>query len=148
MAPEYLLEGKVSVKIDIFRFGVLLLEIISGRRDFPSSQGERDESLLNYASVNTAWRLWGENKAPPVVDQILVGTCEEKEVLRCIHIGLLCVQEDARRRPKMSKVVAMLENSSFILPSILPSAPPTWKRRNIPLGRQTSSTRSEFGSPS
>ncbi|KAF3773386.1 Activin receptor type-2B [Nymphaea thermarum] len=108
MAPEYLLEGKVSVKIDVFSFGVLLLEIISGRRRFSSSQGETDEGLLNYV-----WRLWGENRALQAVDQILVGTSEENEILRSIHIGLLCVQEDASSRPKMSKVVAMLENSSL-----------------------------------
>ncbi|XP_031499233.1 cysteine-rich receptor-like protein kinase 10 [Nymphaea colorata] len=145
MAPEYLLGGTVWVESDVFSFGVLLLEIISGRRNFFSSEGGIDESLLNYV-----WRLWGENKALQAVDQILVGTSEENEILRSIHIGLLCVQEDASSRPKMSKVVAMLENSSLALPSIVNPAPPTWKSRNIPLGPQTSSTRSgissEFGS--
>ncbi|KAF3774045.1 Cysteine-rich receptor-like protein kinase 29 [Nymphaea thermarum] len=123
IAPEYFFEGKVSVKLDVFSFGVLLLEIISG--------------------------LWMENKALQVVDRTLDGTCDN-EILRCIHIGLLCVQEDASSRPKMSKVVAMLENSSLILPSILPPAPSIYKVRNISLGPQTSSTisgtGSEFGS--
>ncbi|KAF3774880.1 hypothetical protein EJ110_NYTH43836 [Nymphaea thermarum] len=105
MAPEYLLEGMVSV-----------------------------------------WKLWGENKALQSVDQILVGTSEENEILGSIHIGLLCVQEDVSSRPKMSKVVAMLEKSSLALPSIMNPAPPTWKSRNIPLGLQTSSTRSGISS--
>ncbi|KAF3775903.1 putative LRR receptor-like serine/threonine-protein kinase [Nymphaea thermarum] len=116
IAPEYFFEGKVSVKLDVFSFGVLLLEIISGKSNCSFNHQETDENLLNYA-----WRLWMENKALQVVDQTLDGSCDN-EILRCIHIGLLCVQEDASSRPKMSKVVAMLENSSLILPSILPPA--------------------------
>ncbi|KAF3783042.1 Cysteine-rich receptor-like protein kinase 6 [Nymphaea thermarum] len=134
----------VSVKLDVFSFGVLLLEIISGKSNCSFNHQETDENLLNYS-----WRLWMENKALQVVDRTLVGTCDN-EILRCIHIGLLCVQEDASGRPKMSKVVAMLENSSMILPSILPPAPSICKIRNISLGPQTSSTisgtGSEFGS--
>ncbi|KAF3774871.1 G-type lectin S-receptor-like serine/threonine-protein kinase SD3-1 [Nymphaea thermarum] len=91
-------------------------------------------------------RLWGENSALQVVDEILEGTCDENEILRCIHIGLLCVQQDAPSRPRMSKVVAMLENSSVILPSILPPAPPIWNIRSISVGPQTSSTISGTGS--
>ncbi|XP_031475543.1 cysteine-rich receptor-like protein kinase 25 [Nymphaea colorata] len=121
MTPEYLLEGKVSLKIDVFSFGVLLLEIIS----LETLEG---------------------NKSLQVVDQILEGSCDENEMLRCIHIGLLCVQEDASSRPKMCKVVAMLENSTLILPSILPPAPPIWNIRNISLGQETSSTISGIGS--
>ncbi|KAF3772973.1 Cysteine-rich receptor-like protein kinase 10 [Nymphaea thermarum] len=134
LAPEYFHEGKVSVKLDVFSFGVLLLEIISGKCNCPFNHQGTDEDLLKYA-----WRLWMENKALQAVDRTLVGTCDN-EILRCIHIGLLCVQEDASSRPKMSKVVAMLENSSLNLPSILPPAPSICKIRNI------SGTGSEFGS--
>ncbi|XP_049936611.1 cysteine-rich receptor-like protein kinase 15 [Nymphaea colorata] len=141
MAPEYLLEGKVSVKIDVYSFGVLVLEIISGKKNFSLIQQDTDENLLNYV-----WRLWGENKALEVVDQTLEETRDSDEILRCIHIGLLCVQEDASSRPRMSKVVAMLENSSLILPSILPPAPPTRKIKNLSSGAQTSSTASGIGS--
>ncbi|KAF3774869.1 putative cysteine-rich receptor-like protein kinase 30 [Nymphaea thermarum] len=141
MAPEYLLEGKVSVKIDVFSFGVLLLEIVSGKRNFSILQQETDENLLNYA-----WRVWRENKAMQIVDQILEGTCDKNEIFRCIHIGLLCVQEDASSRPKMSTVVAMLENGSLLLPAISPPAPSIWKIRNFSLGPQTSSTISGTGS--
>ncbi|KAF3777661.1 Cysteine-rich receptor-like protein kinase 28 [Nymphaea thermarum] len=174
IAPEYFFEGK----LDVFSFGVLLLEILSGKSNCSFNHQETDENLLNYVSDNIvlvllqfiskpnkntqpfivnnkinvifqAWRLWMENKALQVVDRTLVGTCDNK-ILRCIHIGLLCVQEDASSRPKMSKVVAMLENSSLILPSILPPAPSICKIRNISLGPQTSSTisgtGSEFGS--
>ncbi|XP_049931171.1 cysteine-rich receptor-like protein kinase 10 isoform X2 [Nymphaea colorata] len=141
IAPEYFFEGKVSVKLDVFSFGVLLLEIISGKRNCSFNHQETDENLLYYA-----WRLWMENKALQVVDQTLDGTCDKNEILRCIHIGLLCVQEDASSRPKISKVVAMLENISLILPSILPPAPSICKIRNISLGPQTSSTISGTGS--
>ncbi|XP_049936324.1 cysteine-rich receptor-like protein kinase 25 [Nymphaea colorata] len=147
MAPEYLLEGKVSVKIDVFSFGVLLLEIISGKQNFYFCEQQTNENLLNYA-----WRVWRENRAMQNVDEILEGAFDKNEILRCIHIGLLCVQEDASSRPKMSAVVAMLENGSLILPAISPPAPSIWKTRNISLAPQTISTTSgtgpEFGSSS
>ncbi|XP_031503896.1 cysteine-rich receptor-like protein kinase 6 [Nymphaea colorata] len=141
MAPEYLLEGRVLVKIDVYSFGILLLEMIRGKNNFSLIQQETDENLLNYV-----WRLWGEDKALQVVDHILEGTCDNDEILRCIHIGLLCVQEDASSRPKISKVVPVLENGSLIFPSHLPPAPSTWKIRNLSLGAQTSSTISGTGS--
>ncbi|KAF3775901.1 Inactive protein kinase [Nymphaea thermarum] len=166
IAPFF--EGKVLVKLDVFSFGVLLLEIISGKSNWSFNHQETDENLLNYVISKTnkntqiflvnnkingnfqAWRLWMENKALQVVDPTLDGTCDINEILRCIHIGLLCVQEEASSRPKMSKVVPMLENSSLILLSILPPAPSICKIGNISLGRQNSSTisgtGSEFGS--
>ncbi|KAF3777378.1 putative cysteine-rich receptor-like protein kinase 33 [Nymphaea thermarum] len=137
MAPEYLLEGKVSVKIDVFSFGVLLLEIISGKQNFYFCEQEMDENLLNYA-----WRVWREDRAMQIVDEILEGAFDKNEILRCIHIGLLCVQEDASSRPKMSAVVAMLENGSLILPAISPPAPSIWKTRNISLAPHIISTTS------
>ena len=67
------------------------------------------------------WHLWKEERALEMVDSSLKESCSGHEVLRCIQIGLLCVQEDAFERPSMSAVVVML-NSEISLPS--PRQPP------------------------
>lgn len=67
------------------------------------------------------WHLWKEERALEMVDSSLKESCSAHEVLRCIQIGLLCVQEDAFERPSMSAVVVML-NSEISLPS--PRQPP------------------------
>ncbi|KAJ8627983.1 hypothetical protein MRB53_021290 [Persea americana] len=109
-------ENKLGeVKSDVYSFGVLLLEILSGRRNNRSY--ENAQSLLAYA-----WQLWRERKVMELIDPILIDACPMEKVLRFIHIGLLCIQEDAIERPTMSTVVVMLEGVSMGLPH--PTEPP------------------------
>ncbi|XP_014491835.2 cysteine-rich receptor-like protein kinase 10 isoform X2 [Vigna radiata var. radiata] len=110
MAPEYAMEGLFSVKSDVFSFGVLVLEIISGRKNggFYLSDGE---NLLVYAL-----RTWYEGKCLELMDSMLEKSFIGSEVERCIQIGLLCVQEDARDRPTMSDVVVMLASDTVAIP--------------------------------
>ncbi|CAL5410890.1 unnamed protein product [Camellia sinensis] len=68
-------------------------------------------TLLAYA-----WRLWNEGKELEFLDPLLAGSCPVTEVVRCIHIGLLCVQEDPADRPNMSPVVVLLGSESATLP--------------------------------
>ncbi|CAN6452111.1 unnamed protein product [Victoria cruziana] len=126
IAPECLLQGQFSVKSDIFSFGVLLLEILSGRSSaaFYASKGAED--LLGYA-----WRLWKEKKAIELINPTLRQYCKEFEALRCIHVGLLCVQENAADRPTIDSVIVMISNASVDLP--MPSAPPSLNK--IELGQ-------------
>lgn len=63
-----------------------------------------------------AWRLWNNGKALEFLDPILMETCPIEEVLRCMHIGLLCVQEDPADRPTMSTVVVLLESKLVEIP--------------------------------
>ncbi|KAL8506011.1 hypothetical protein ACS0TY_017027 [Phlomoides rotata] len=112
MAPEYAIAGKYSVKSDIFSLGVLLLELVSGKknRGFERS-GDHFHSLLGHA-----WLLWQENKILELMDECLKDTFMESEVIRCIHVGLLCVQKFAEDRPAMSSVIFMLGTDGAILP--------------------------------
>ncbi|KAK2977252.1 hypothetical protein RJ640_005514 [Escallonia rubra] len=116
MAPEYAMEGLFSVKSDVFSFGVILLEIISGKRNSGFYLTEHAKTLLAHA-----WQLRNEGHELEFVDPLLTEQCPTSEFLRCIHIALLCVQEDPAERPTMSNVVVLLGSESIELPE--PSKP-------------------------
>ncbi|KAL5839801.1 hypothetical protein ACOSQ4_012409 [Xanthoceras sorbifolium] len=111
MAPEYALEGLVSIKTDIYSFGILMLEIISGKRNRGVFHSDCSQSLLSYA-----WQLWNEGKGLELIDPNIVDNCPKSEVLRWIHIALLCVQDDPANRPTMSLVFLMLGSKAVDLP--------------------------------
>ncbi|OVA12778.1 Protein kinase domain [Macleaya cordata] len=113
MSPEYAMEGRFSEKSDVFSFGVLLLEIVSGRRNSSFYHHELSLSLLGYA-----WQLWSENKTKSLIDPMLLSKpFFELEILRCIHVGLLCVQEFAKDRPTISITLSMLTSEITTLPT-------------------------------
>ncbi|KAI3965681.1 hypothetical protein MKX01_010638 [Papaver californicum] len=114
MPPEYAMEGIFSVKSDVFSFGVVLLEILSGKRSNGFYLTEHAQTLFNYA-----WNLWNEEKGLDFIDSFLIESPSAlgEELLRCLNIGLLCVQEDAADRPTMSSVIVMLgSDKSIVLP--------------------------------
>ncbi|KAI7756383.1 hypothetical protein M8C21_004488 [Ambrosia artemisiifolia] len=110
MSPEYAMEGSFSVKSDVYSFGVLLLEIISGQRN-TSYRSLECTNLIKHA-----WNLWKDGKPEELIDPSILDSCNMKEALQCIHIGMLCVQFSAVHRPTMSSVVYMLESESTSLP--------------------------------
>ncbi|KAL8228847.1 hypothetical protein R6Q57_013747 [Mikania cordata] len=103
MAPEYALNGLFSVKSDVFSFGVVVLEVISGKRNTGYYHNKEAFSLISYA-----WGLWKENRPLNLLDTALAESCNSIEVLRCLIVGMLCVQEDPQDRPTMTGVLAML----------------------------------------
>ncbi|XP_041028264.1 putative receptor-like protein kinase At4g00960 isoform X2 [Juglans microcarpa x Juglans regia] len=115
MAPEYAMHGHFSVKSDVFSYGVLVLEIVCGRKNNYFQNGENTENLLCHA-----WKNWREGTASNLIDSTLrVGSTTE--IMRCIHVGLLCVQEKIAERPTMASVLLMLNSYSMALS--VPSRP-------------------------
>ncbi|THG01123.1 hypothetical protein TEA_025899 [Camellia sinensis var. sinensis] len=126
MAPEYLKCGHFSVKSDVFNFGVMLLEILSGKKIFCFHDVENGENLLSYT-----WESWKKNTALDIVDStLMIGS--KSEIMRCFHIGLLCVQENAADRPTMALVVNLFISSSFTIS--LPSRPAYFVPKSIDPG--------------
>ncbi|KAF5774326.1 putative protein kinase RLK-Pelle-DLSV family [Helianthus annuus] len=111
MSPEYAMDGTFSVKSDVFSFGVLTLEIASGRRNTSFSHLDKTVNLIGYA-----WELWQQGDALQLQDPTLADSCVVHQLLRTIHVALLCVQENAVDRPEMSEVIAMLINDTMLLP--------------------------------
>ncbi|KDO75534.1 hypothetical protein CISIN_1g006952mg [Citrus sinensis] len=111
MAPEYAMGGIFSVKSDVFSFGVVLLEIISGKKSTGFYHSEHGPSLLAYI-----WKLWCEGHAAELMDSVVKQSCDQAELLKYIHIGLLCVQGDPIDRPTMSSVAVMLASDILTLP--------------------------------
>ncbi|PON85820.1 S-receptor-like serine/threonine-protein kinase [Trema orientale] len=107
MSPEYAMGGVFSEKSDVFSFGVLLLEIVSGRKNANFHYYDQHLSLISLA-----WQLWSESRALDLVDELLTKSYPSVEVMRCIHVGLLCVQDHAADRPSMPDVVLMLSKET------------------------------------
>ncbi|KAB1201234.1 Cysteine-rich receptor-like protein kinase 15 [Morella rubra] len=183
MPPEYVIHGNFSVKFDVFSFGVLVLEIVTGRKNTSPRDGENEEGLLGYAWKNwragtasklvdptvttspatqvvskvflchrediltnsslkscvlfvyfasevlygpkdvrnKAWRNWSERTASNIVDSTIRSAGLSTEMMRCIHMGLLCIQDNVADRPTMASIVLMLNSYSTTLP--VPSQP-------------------------
>ncbi|WOL08085.1 hypothetical protein Cni_G16837 [Canna indica] len=107
MSPEYAMDGIFSVKSDAFSFGVLALEIISGKKNRGVYHSTQNMNLLGYT-----WSLWKEGRGLELVDELIGDSFPKAEVLKCINIGLLCVQERPEDRPTMSTVLLMLRGDN------------------------------------
>uniref|UniRef100_A0A1D1XMM9 Putative LRR receptor-like serine/threonine-protein kinase At1g56140 n=1 Tax=Anthurium amnicola TaxID=1678845 RepID=A0A1D1XMM9_9ARAE len=108
LAPEYAMGGRLTKKADIYSFGVLILEIISGRSSTKTSWSGVEKSILDWT-----WQLYEEGRLTELVDPYL-GEYSEEEVLRFIKVALFCTQGTAKRRPSMPQVVEMLSKPMLL----------------------------------
>ncbi|KAK6930985.1 Gnk2-homologous domain [Dillenia turbinata] len=115
MAPEYVVLGKLTEKADVYSFGVLLMELVSGKRNNSFCQN-------SYSLIQTVWNLHRVGRLHEIVDETLKDNYQEEEVFRVLQIGLLCVQACVELRPSMSMVVKMLMDDNFEIPN--PTQPP------------------------
>ncbi|WRX14474.1 Protein kinase domain - like 10 [Theobroma cacao] len=103
MAPEYVMHGHLSKKADVFSFGVVVLELISGQRNSSFNLNVDAQNLLDWA-----YKLYKKGKGLEIMDPALVPSAAPEQVAMCIQIGLLCTQSDPQLRPTMGRVVVML----------------------------------------
>ncbi|KAL9420463.1 hypothetical protein AB3S75_038109 [Citrus x aurantiifolia] len=109
MAPEYASSGKLTEKSDVFSFGVVLLELITGRKPVDASQPLGDESLVEWARPLLSHALENEefdNLADPRLGENYV----EGEMFRMIEAAAACVRHSAAKRPRMGQVVRVFDS--------------------------------------
>jgi len=151
MSPEYAMHGQFSIKSDVYSFGILVLEIVSGQKNTHFQNGENKEDLLSYVSMNIdvrlintifkmeeltenveclqAWKSWRNRTISDLIDPVLrFDSSPTSEIMRCIHIGLLCIQDNVADRPTMASIVFMLNSFSHTLP--IPSEPESFRQHS------------------
>eukprot|EP01018_Ginkgo_biloba_P005398 Gb_10838 [translate_table: standard] len=109
-APEYAAYGHLSEKADVYSYGVVVLEIVSGRKCMNTRLPAHMQLLLEWA-----WNEYESDQALGIVDAKLEGTYPQEQVLRVITVALLCTQGSADLRPPMSQVMSMLTRDSEIV---------------------------------
>jgi serine/threonine protein kinase len=149
MPPEYVVHGHYSTKSDVYSFGILVLEIITGRRNCASYNSTQTIDLLidlvsakPYQNTNSnplqqqsnnvthpvqVWEHWTKGTILAIADPLLTSSSAEDKIRTCVHIGLLCVQESPADRPTMSAVNAILNSDGAALQA--PSRPAFCPRR-------------------
>ncbi|KAJ6831533.1 receptor-like serine/threonine-protein kinase SD1-8 [Iris pallida] len=137
MSPEYAMEGIFSLKSDVFSYGVLVLEIISGKKNRGAYAFSPYLNLVSHA-----WSLWNEGRILELVDEMMNNDFPLNDVLRCIKVGLLCIQVDPDDRPLMSSVIVMLGTDVASLPE--PKKPGYVARTRPMVDNQDSSTSNEL----
>ncbi|XP_050145496.1 G-type lectin S-receptor-like serine/threonine-protein kinase At4g27290 [Malus sylvestris] len=115
MSPEYAIDGFYSIKSDVYSFGVLVLEIVSGSRNRGFSHPDHKLNLLGHA-----WMLHTEGRPLELLDASIEDSVTLHEVVRAIHVGLLCVQRNPEDRPSMSVAVLMLGSEGALPPPLKP----------------------------
>ncbi|KAI3803266.1 hypothetical protein L1987_31416 [Smallanthus sonchifolius] len=111
IAPEYHQTSKLSTKADVYSFGVLVLETVTGQRVIDDTRADtghnEDSELKSYVQRN-----WLEGTLSDIIDLRI--DVDSILMTKFVEIGLLCVQDDASVRPKMEEVVDMLLGTSSL----------------------------------
>ncbi|KAD1859328.1 hypothetical protein E3N88_42195 [Mikania micrantha] len=136
MAPEYLAYGRLTEKVDVYSFGVLLLEVVTGlTNNISSTSIEYTDNL-----VSMVWKHFKQGRVEEIFDPNLMmhihpNISFQKQVIKVVHVGLLCTQEAPSLRPSMSATLKMLAENDEPLPA--PSNPPFIDEKTIELNNIT-----------
>ncbi|KAJ4760264.1 Cysteine-rich receptor-like protein kinase 10 [Rhynchospora pubera] len=147
MAPEYLMHGSLSTKADVFSFGVLALELVSGQKNssFAPPIGSDAQNLLEWA-----WKLYKKGQSEQMLDSALKQSAVADQVAVCVQLGLLCTQADPKLRPDMKRVVVILSKKpSHLEEPCRPGVPGSrYRRRAYGSGGSSANTNSSDTSTS
>ncbi|KAG6651581.1 serine/threonine-protein kinase CDG1-like [Carya illinoinensis] len=108
LAPEYFMYGKVSDKIDVYAFGVVLLELLSGRKSIGPETPKGQESLVMWAKP-----IIESGNVKGILDPNLDGKYDEVQLQRMVLAATLCITRSARLRPKMSQILKLLKGHKY-----------------------------------
>ncbi|KAL1831838.1 hypothetical protein ACET3Z_001489 [Daucus carota] len=117
MAPEYVMTGRASKETDVYSFGIVALEIASGRHPI-NSKGKQGEVLL----VEYIWQLYGQEKILEAADPKLSSDFDDKELTRLLIVGLWCAHPDHKLRPSIRQAIQVL-NFEVPLPRLSSTMP-------------------------
>ncbi|ONM41439.1 Cysteine-rich receptor-like protein kinase 2 [Zea mays] len=118
MAPEYIVHGHLTEKADVFSYGVLVLEIVTGKRCSNSNGSHGGQVLLTKV-----WKQYKDNRVEMIVDRSIYEDSIRDEIMHILQIGLLCTQANPDDRPTMGKVVELLRNHRNALEIVLSDPP-------------------------
>ncbi|XP_044463345.1 G-type lectin S-receptor-like serine/threonine-protein kinase SD2-5 isoform X2 [Mangifera indica] len=104
LAPEWITNYAISEKSDVYSYGMVLLEIVGGRKNYDSSETSEKSHFPSYA-----FKMMEEGKLRDILDSRLRIDGDDERVYTAIKVALWCIQEDMHLRPSMTKVVQMLE---------------------------------------
>ncbi|KAF6154536.1 hypothetical protein GIB67_027809 [Kingdonia uniflora] len=115
LAPEWVSNRPITVKADVYSYGMLLLEIIGGRRNLDVSLGTED-----FFYPGWAYKEMINGNPMKVADKRLMGVFKEDEMVRAMKVAFWCIQDEVWMRPTMGEVVKILEGSVEINPPPMP----------------------------
>ncbi|KAL5548988.1 hypothetical protein UlMin_004219 [Ulmus minor] len=104
LAPEYAMWGKVSQSCDVYSFGILLLELITGRKPIEKLPGGVKKTITEWVEPFIVQARFRD-----LVDPKLRGNYDEQQLKQAVNVAALCVQSDPERRPNMKEVVRLLK---------------------------------------
>ncbi|CAN8279119.1 unnamed protein product [Cochlearia groenlandica] len=124
LAPEYLLTGRATEKTDVFSYGAVVLEVVTGRRPIEKDLNVQKQNVgANPNLVEWVWGLYKEGKVSAAADSRLEGKFDEEEMSRAMVLGLACSHPDPTARPNMRSVVQMLIGEADV--PVVPKSRPT-----------------------
>ncbi|MED6157627.1 putative serine/threonine-protein kinase pbl17 [Stylosanthes scabra] len=105
-APEYVMTGHLTARSDVYGFGVVLLELLIGRRALDKSRPSREHNLVEWARP----LLNHNKKLLKILDPKIEGQCSSKTAIKVANLAYQCLSQNPKGRPLMSQVVEILEN--------------------------------------